>query len=57
VGKPHGIFLLERMKRWKDNIKLDLKEILCDNRRWMELAQDCDEYSELWQQHINRWTW
>jgi hypothetical protein len=28
------------MDRWKDNIKMDLKEIRCENRAWIRLVQD-----------------
>jgi len=27
-------------RRWRDNIKTDVKEKGCKNQRWMELAQD-----------------
>jgi hypothetical protein len=30
VGKPEGKRPLERL-RWEDNIKVDLKEIVCEN--------------------------
>ena len=30
--------------RWEDNIKMDLKEMDCDARNWMELAQDWDQW-------------
>jgi hypothetical protein len=26
-------------RRWKNNIKMDLREILCENREWMKMAQ------------------
>jgi hypothetical protein len=28
-------------KRWKDIIKMELKELGCDDRMWVELAEDC----------------
>ena len=28
--------------RWKDNIKMDLKEVGCGNVDWIELTQDRD---------------
>ncbi|KAJ4441331.1 hypothetical protein ANN_11186 [Periplaneta americana] len=43
VGRPEGKRSLERLKRrWKDNIKTDLKEIEYDARDWINLAQDRD---------------
>ena len=34
--------------RWEDNIKMDLKEVGCDTRNWMDIAQDLDK----WQAYI-----
>ena len=31
-------------RRWEDNIKMDLKEVGCDARNWMDLVQDCDQW-------------
>jgi len=28
-------------KKWQDNINLDLRKIGCEDRRWMEMAEDC----------------
>jgi hypothetical protein len=40
VGKPEGRRLLERpMRRWKDNIKMDLRKIRWGVEAWMHLAQ------------------
>jgi hypothetical protein len=40
-GKPDGKKPLERpRRRWKDNIKLDLREIGIDGANWIVLAQD-----------------
>jgi hypothetical protein len=37
TGKPEG----ERSRRrWKDTIKMDLKEIGCQDVDWINLAQD-----------------
>jgi hypothetical protein len=33
VGKPV-------VRKWDNNIKMDLREICCEDGRWMELAQD-----------------
>jgi len=41
VGKPEGKRPLGRTKRrWKDNIKMDLREMGCGDMDWIELAQD-----------------
>jgi hypothetical protein len=41
VGRPEGKRPLERSRRrWKDNIKLDLREIGIDGANWIRLAQD-----------------
>jgi hypothetical protein len=34
-------------RRWKDNIKLDLKEVGCGGMDWIELAQDRDKWRAL----------
>jgi hypothetical protein len=44
VGKPEGKRTLVRQKRrWKDNIKIDLREIGWDGMDWIDLAQDWDQ--------------
>ena len=41
VGKPEGKNPLGRpRRRWEDNIKMDLREVDCDVRNWMGLAQE-----------------
>jgi hypothetical protein len=41
VGRPEGKRPLGRLRlRWKDNIKLDLREIGIDGANWIRLAQD-----------------
>jgi hypothetical protein len=41
VSKSEGKTLLERpRRRWKDNIKMDLKEIWVKGVDWTHLAQD-----------------
>jgi hypothetical protein len=41
VGRPEGERPLGRpRRRWEDNIKLDLKEIVIDGANWIQLAQD-----------------
>jgi hypothetical protein len=40
-GKPEGKRPLGRSRRrWEDNIKLDLRDIVIDEANWIELAQD-----------------
>ena len=44
VGKPEGKRSLGRLKRrWKDNIKMDLREVGCDAGDWIDFAQDRDQ--------------
>ena len=41
VGKPEGKRPLGRpRRRWEDNIKMDLQEVVGGHGDWMELAQD-----------------
>jgi hypothetical protein len=41
VGRPEGKRLLGRhRRRWENNIKLDLREIVIDGAKWIQLAQD-----------------
>jgi hypothetical protein len=48
VGKPEGNRPLGRPRlRWVDNIKMDLREIGCDRRDWIVLAQDRDQWRAL----------
>ena len=43
MRRPEGkIFLGRHRRRWEDNIIMDLKEVGCDARTWMDLAQDRD---------------
>jgi hypothetical protein len=44
VGKPEGRRPLERSRRrWVNNIKLDLREVGCNDTDWTDLAQDRDQ--------------
>jgi len=48
VGKPEGKGQLGRPRhRWEDNIKMDLREVLCGGVDWIELAQDRDRWRAL----------
>jgi hypothetical protein len=48
VGENEGKRPLGRSRRrWKDNIKMDLQEVGCGGRDWIELAQDRDRWQEL----------
>jgi hypothetical protein len=41
MGKPEGNRPLDRpMRRWEDNIKAVLQEVVCGGMDWIELAQD-----------------
>ena len=43
VEKPEGKRPLGRpRRRWEDNIKMDLREVGCDPRDWIALAEDRD---------------
>ena len=48
VGKPEGKRPLGRPRhRWEDNIKMDLQEVGCGVKDWIELAQDRDRWRAL----------
>jgi hypothetical protein len=50
VGNPDGRSSLGRTRcRWKDNVKIDLKEMGWEGVDWMDLAQDRD----WWRAHVN----
>ena len=43
TGKPTGKRPLGmRRHRWEDNIRMDLKEMNINTRKWVDLAQDRD---------------
>ena len=45
VGKPESKRPLGRpRRRWEDNIKMDLRELGCDPRDWITLAEDRDQW-------------
>jgi hypothetical protein len=48
VGKSEGKRSLGRpRRRWKDNIKMDLQEVVGGRGDWMELVQDRDSWRAL----------
>ena len=48
MGKPEGERPLGRpRRRWEDNIKVDLQEVVCGGMDWIELAQDTDRWRAL----------
>ena len=50
TGKPTGKRPLGRLgRRWKDNIRMDLKEMGNNTRNWIDSAEDRD----YWRAHVN----
>ena len=48
TGKPIGKRPLGRpRRRWKDNIRMDIKEIGINTRNWVDSAQDKDYWRAL----------
>ena len=48
VGNPEGKRPLGRpRRRWEDNIKIDLQEVVCGGMNWIELAQGRDRWRAL----------
>ena len=48
VGKPEGKRPLGKpRRRWEDNIKMELQEVVGGCGDWMELAQDRDSWRAL----------
>ena len=45
VGKPESKRHLRRpTSRWEDNIKIDFRQVCCDPRDWIALAEDKDQW-------------
>ena len=45
MGKLEGERPLVRpRRRWEDNIKMDLQEVECGGKDWIELVQDRDRW-------------
>jgi hypothetical protein len=56
VGKPEGKRPLGRpRRRWVDNIKIDLREIGCNDMDWIDLDQDRDQWRALVNTVMNFW--
>jgi transcription termination factor 2 len=56
VGKPEGKRPLGRPKRrWKDNIKTDLRETGIDRANWIQLAQDRVQWRACVSSVMNLW--
>jgi hypothetical protein len=48
VGRPEGKRLWGNpRRRWEDNIKVDIQEVGCGGKDWIELAQDRDVWRHL----------
>jgi hypothetical protein len=47
VGRPEGRTLGRPRRRWEDNIKMDLREIVFGDVDWIHWAQDRDSWQAL----------
>ena len=56
MGKPEGKRPLgKHMRRWEDNIKMDLQEMGRVGVDWIELAEDRDRWRALVSAVMNIW--
>jgi hypothetical protein len=56
VEKPEGRRPLGRsMRKWEDNIKMDLQEVGCGDMDWIEVAQNEDSWRALANAVMNLW--
>jgi hypothetical protein len=56
VGKPEGRRPLgRRRRRWKDNIRMDTREIGWEGVDWIHLAQDRDQWRSVVNMVMNLW--
>jgi hypothetical protein len=54
VAKPKGKRPLVRPRhRWEDNSKMDLQELGCEGRDWIDVAQDRDRWRAVVKATIN----
>ena len=54
VEKPERRRSLGRTRRrWEDNIKVDLKQVVRGASRWMDLAEDTDSWRSLVNEVMN----
>jgi hypothetical protein len=54
AGRPAGKRPIGRhMRRWEDNIKIDLREVGCGGMDWIELAQERDRWRALVNEVMN----
>ena len=47
VGKPEGKRSLRPRRRWENNIKMDVQEVVCGRMDWIQLAQDREKWRAL----------
>jgi transposase len=56
VWRPKGKKPLGRpRRRWKDNIKMDLRDIGIDGANWIQLAQDRVQWQAFMNTVMNLW--
>jgi hypothetical protein len=55
VVKPDGKRPIRQIRRWVDNIKMDLREIVWGGVDWIVLAQDRDQWRTTVNTVMNLW--
>jgi hypothetical protein len=55
LGGPNGRDHWEDVRRWEENIKLDLREIVIDGANWIRLAQDSVQWRAFVSTVMNLW--
>ena len=54
MGKPEGKRQLGRpRRRWEDNIKMDLQEVVCGDMEWVDVAQVRDRWLAILKEVMN----